>query len=114
MTRVATPANEPALLQIALHGTASHVEKLVGRYEWTKRASAAQDAQMRYSERAVHYYYEMGNTLVVHARLPRDIGALVVKALQVASDIVREAAKPTDVSAEPSMQLTLRPEGVKR
>ncbi len=102
MTRVATPANEIALLQVALHGTASHVERLVGRYEWTKRASAAQEAHTQYLNRTVHYFYETGDTLVLHARLPRDIGALVVKALQVATDVVREAATPADVSAETS------------
>ena len=33
MTRVATPENEDFLLRIAQHGTASHVEKVVGKYK---------------------------------------------------------------------------------
>ena len=33
MTRVATPATEPGLLNIALHGTASHVEKVVRTWQ---------------------------------------------------------------------------------
>jgi len=32
MTRVADPSNEEYFLNIALHGTASHVEKLVRSY----------------------------------------------------------------------------------
>ena len=37
MTRVATPVNENKLLQIALHGTASHVETQVRFCRQTKR-----------------------------------------------------------------------------
>jgi len=40
MTRVATPENEDFLLRIAQHGTASHVEKVVGKY---KNVQAATD-----------------------------------------------------------------------
>ena len=41
MTRVATAANEEALLNVALHGTASHVERLVRKYRWCQRRDAA-------------------------------------------------------------------------
>jgi len=40
MTRVATPKNEDALPNAALHGTASHVEKQVQRYRRLKRSEA--------------------------------------------------------------------------
>jgi hypothetical protein len=41
MTRVVTLENEDFLLRIAQHGTASHVEKAVGKY---KQVQAADDA----------------------------------------------------------------------
>ena len=37
MTRVATPENEDYLLMIARHGTASHVERVVGKYRNLRR-----------------------------------------------------------------------------
>jgi hypothetical protein len=92
MTRVATPANESVLLSIALHGTASHVEKLVRKYRWTQRRDAAKEAHAAYLNRAVHYFYDTGDTMVLHARLPREIGALFVKALEIANHLVREGA----------------------
>ena len=37
MTRVATPENEDNALEIAEHGTATHVEELVGKYRSVER-----------------------------------------------------------------------------
>ena len=38
MTRVATPENEDYLLTIARYGTASHMEKVVGKYQSVQHA----------------------------------------------------------------------------
>ena len=38
LTRIATPGNEPDLLEIGLHGTAQHVEKFVRLYRQARRA----------------------------------------------------------------------------
>ena len=40
MTRVATPENEDYLMRIAKHGTAAHVDRLVGLYRQVKRTEA--------------------------------------------------------------------------
>ncbi len=101
MTRVATPANERALLSMALHGTASHVEKLVGKYRWTQRQEAAKQAHSQYLNRAVHHFYETKDTFVLHARLPAEVGALVVKALQIATELVREGAPEGLIQVSP-------------
>ena len=75
------------------------------KYRWTQRRAAAKEAHTQYLNRAVHYFYDTGDTMVLHARLPREIGALFVKALEVANDLVREGAPdgligPPRVSAE--------------
>ena len=44
MTRAATPGNEAHLLQVARHGTAQHVEKLVRKFA---RASRLADSSAR-------------------------------------------------------------------
>ena len=93
ITRVATPANESVLAHIARYGTASHVEKLVRKYRWTQRRDAERNAQSQHLNRCVHYFYDVNDTFVLNARLPPEIGAIVVKALQAAGDVLRESAK---------------------
>jgi len=90
MTRVATAANESVLVNVARHGTASHVEKLVRKYRWTERRDAGKLAHA-HANRAVHYFYDDADTFVLHARLPAEIGAIVRKALDAARDVLRES-----------------------
>ncbi len=104
MTRVATPANEDVLLNVALHGTAAHVEKLVRKYAWTQRRDAARTAHGQHVSRYLSCFYDDSGMLVIQGRLPPDVGALVRTALDAASDLLREreTSLPTDenVSAE--------------
>jgi len=104
MTRVASPANEDVLLNVALHGTAAHVEKLVRKYAWTQRRDAARTAQGQHVSRYLSCFYDDSGMLVIQGRLPPEIGALVRAALDAASDFLREreTSLPTDenVSAE--------------
>ena len=90
MTRVATAANESVLVGIGRHGTATHVENLVKKYRWTQGRDAGVLAHQQLLNRQVHSFYDETDTFVLHARLPREVGALVKKALEVAGDIVRE------------------------
>ncbi len=89
MTRVATPANESVLVNVALHGTAAHVERLVRKYRWVERAEAARRAQAQHEGRGLHYFFDEAGMLVVHGRLPPDVGALVRKALEAAAEELR-------------------------
>jgi Domain of unknown function (DUF222)/HNH endonuclease len=84
LTRVACRATERDLLNIALHGTAYHVEKTVRLY---RRALQVQELSREASQqesRSVSYYWEEDGSLVLKARLPAVGGALVVKALEAA------------------------------
>ncbi len=87
MTRVATPANESVLLSVARHGTAMHVEKLVRKFRWTQRRDAAKDSQLKHESRKVSYFYDVDGKFILHAELPPEIGALVRKAIQVATEL---------------------------
>ena len=104
MTRVATPANEDVLLNVALHGTAAHVEKLVRRYAWTRRRDAARTAHGQHVSRYLSCFYDDSGMLLIQGRLPPDVGAIVRTALDAASDLLRERETnlPTaeNVSAE--------------
>jgi hypothetical protein len=77
-------------LNIALHGTAYHVEKTVRLY---RRAMQAQELSREASQeanRSVSYYWEEDGSLVLKARLAAVGGALVVKALEAALGQVPE------------------------
>src|SRR5688572_27741540 len=90
MIRVATPANESVLVHVARHGTAAHVEKLVRKYHWTQRRDAAKQAQRQHEQRSVSYFFDSDDEFVPTARLPREIGAVVRKALETAAESLRE------------------------
>ena len=103
MTRVATAANESVLVSVALHGTAAHVEKLVRKYRWVERAEATRRAHVQHESRGLHYFFDEAGMLVVHGRLPPEVGALVRKALDAAVEDIRASEREdADASAETS------------
>ena len=109
LTRVATAENESTLLTIALHGTATHVEKLVRKYRWVRRQHDAERAETQHRERYLDTFWDDG-ALVVQARLPGEVGALVKQAIEAANAVADEANDPepdanqtqSNVSAEAS------------
>jgi hypothetical protein len=84
LTRVACPNTEAYFLEIALHGTASHVEKLVRYYRRAKEAEELSREAQQQAARHVSFFYDGDGSLVLKARLPAEIGALVLKALDAA------------------------------
>jgi hypothetical protein len=102
MTRVATPANEHALMNIAEHGSAAHVERATRAYRRVLRAQDREAADAVYHEREVRWRYEDDGTMVLTARLPPELGRLLCKALDAAAEEAREAEVPPDVPAETS------------
>jgi len=106
MTRVATAANESVLVHVARHGTAAHVEKLARKYRWTQRRDAAKLAQRQHEQRSVSYFFDIDDEFVLNARLPREIGAVVRRALETAVEALREPLRtPDGVSAETPLQI---------
>ncbi|MEM7280041.1 MAG: DUF222 domain-containing protein [Pseudomonadota bacterium] len=104
MTRVATDATEEYLLDIARHGTASHLEKVVRYYRGVLRENALEHAQKQYNGRELDAYYEDDNTMVIRLKLPAAQGALVMNALEglVDEEIAKKTVRERDGSAEPS------------
>jgi hypothetical protein len=82
MTRVATPENEDFLLRIARYGTASHVEKVVGKYRSVNCKDDSEVEREQDNARKLVYYQDSDGMWVIHAKLPAEAGALVVKAIE--------------------------------
>jgi hypothetical protein len=86
MTRVATRENEEALLNVALHGTAKHVETQVRLYRRVKRIEALQEENHRHAKRELSWYVEDSGFWVFKGRFTPEQGALIAKALDNALD----------------------------
>jgi Domain of unknown function (DUF222)/HNH endonuclease len=107
MTRIATPENEAALLNIAEHGTAAHMDKLVRKYSRVERLEDTKQANDRYFRRYLRFTYDDDDSLLIYGRLPPEIGAVVRKAIDAAVEAMEEREPPTvetrsNVSAETS------------
>ena len=79
MTRVATPKNEAALLQVALHGTASHVETQVRLYRKTKRIEALEEENLRHGHRELSWHIDDDGYWIFKGRFTPEQGADVEK-----------------------------------
>lgn len=83
MTRVATLENEDYLLQIARHGSAAHVERLVCNFRKVQSIAERQRANALHEDRYVTFHHDQHGALVIEARLPPETGDIVLKALAV-------------------------------
>ena len=93
MTRVANEENEDYLLMIAQHGTAHHVETVVRGYRRAERLD--EPADRLHDSREFNYRWDDDGSLVFNGRLPADVGAMLMKAIQASID-----RKEKEVSAE--------------
>ena len=103
MTRVATAKNETALLQVALHGTASHVETQVRLYRKTKRIEALGEENLRHGHRELIWHIDDEGYWVFKGRFTPEQGALLQKALEAAGDQLFEEQQ--NVPAEVAMEI---------
>jgi hypothetical protein len=86
ITRVATPESEDYLLMIARHGTAHHVETLVRGYRRAQKLSEAGVAECQFESREFDYRWDDDGSLVFKGRLPAEVGAMLMKAIDRAVD----------------------------
>jgi hypothetical protein len=114
MTRVADADSEDYLLMIAEYGTAHHVEQLVAKYRRVRRLEDAQNADAQHLARELTTYTDDDGSLVIHARLPAEVGAMVLKALELATERqfrARRAETRDDVTAATSGTPDSAPDG---
>ncbi len=102
LTRIATPRNEDELLMIALHGTANHVEALVRKYRRAEEACELGREASQFATRGLTWYFDDDGSLFLQARLPAEGGAVVLRALELATATPRRTPDAQDVSAETS------------
>lgn len=96
ITRVASEATEETFLQVAIYGTAQHVEKLVRVFRRAKEAEELSREEQQQARRGVSWLYDPDGSIVIKATLPAETGALFIKAMEAAV----AAAPPTMTTAE--------------
>lgn len=97
LTRIATPDNERQLLDVALAGTAAHVERIVRAWRRVDRIEAARMTERRHHARHVTTWVDEDGMVVIRGRLTPEIGAIVQRALESAADeLFRESVRTPD------------------
>lgn len=86
ITRVATTANEDYLLNIALHGTASHVEDVVRGYRRALDAEELSREAIQQRDQNLWFHTEPDGSMTIRGRVPAEVGALFKRALEAAVD----------------------------
>lgn len=92
------PRTSLNLLNIALCGTASHVEDMVRGYRRALDAEELSREAIQQRDQSFWFHTEADGSLVIRGRLQAEVGALFVKALQAAEDSLPVAK---NVSAPP-------------
>ena len=86
VTRVATPETEQALLDVALCGTAAHVEQIVRGWRRVDRVAEQAEDRRRHETRSLRTWVDDDGMVVVRGRLTPQVGAVLRRALEAACD----------------------------
>jgi hypothetical protein len=86
MTRVADADNEDYLLNIALCGTATHVEMVARGYCRALDAKALTREAIQDRDQSLWFFTDPDGSLTIRGRVPAEIGALFKRALETAED----------------------------
>ncbi|MGD2122465.1 MAG: DUF222 domain-containing protein [Gemmatimonadota bacterium] len=86
LTRRATADNEGELLEIARSRSTAELERVVRAYPQGSRADEAVLERERYERRTLSVFPDYDGMYVVRGRLPAEVGALFMRAVEAASD----------------------------
>lgn len=86
LTRVATADNEASLLNFALAGNCTHVERVVRAWRRVDRVQGAKETETRHLQRQLSTWVDDDGMVVIRGRLTPEAGAAVQRALEAAAD----------------------------
>ncbi len=81
ITRIAEPATEAALVEMALAGTTNHVERIVSAYRRAEQDELAAE-QRQHLRRGLHHTRDEDGSLVITIRVPAEAGAVILSAVE--------------------------------
>ncbi|NQZ07003.1 MAG: DUF222 domain-containing protein [Algicola sp.] len=109
ITRVATDDNEKIFLDIAMSGTANHMDELVRRYQKVDESQQPVEQGDEYQKRQLNYFQDREGMWIIRAKLPQVEGGLLIKALEEISrqqnknDSAEATAQEQNDSAEAAL-----------
>ena len=92
LTRVASPATEARLLAVALCATAAQVERLVRAWRRVDRDAQPDAEQVLLANRTLSMQVDEDGMVVLRGRLPPEVGALLLRAVEAALEQVPATA----------------------
>jgi hypothetical protein len=101
LTRVATPENEKALLELARGATAAVLERMLRSYRLGSREAEAARERRRIESRCLSLFPDEDGMIVVRGRLTPEQGALLMRAEEAANDALYREQGHENGSAEP-------------
>ncbi|MGD2123073.1 MAG: DUF222 domain-containing protein, partial [Gemmatimonadota bacterium] len=93
LTRRATAENEGELLKIAKGVTTAELKRVVRAYPVGKRIDEEARERERFESRKLSVFPDYDGMYVVRGRLPAEVGALLMRAVEAASDILYRAER---------------------
>lgn len=85
LTRIATPMNEADVVVLAEHATASQVDRIVSAYRGVLTVEEEiERANRQVAEQHLRSDWEDDGSMAIHRRMPSEVGALLLKALEAA------------------------------
>ena len=94
VTRVATPETEQTLLDVALCGTAAHVEQVVRGWRRVDRVAEQAEDRRRHEARSLRTWVDDDGMVVVRGRLTPEVGAVLRRALEATCDQAQAQRAP--------------------
>ena len=98
LTRVATAESEGELLDLARTGSAAHLERVVRAWKTLSRADEAKREEVLYRTRRFSVVPDGDGMYVVRGRLTPEVAAVLLRAVEAASDALFEAASEEERS----------------
>ena len=97
LTRVATPENEGDLLELARCSTAAQLERTVRAWRRLSRWDEQELERMRHRSRCFSVFPDEDGMYVVRGRLDPEVGAMLMRAVDAASDALFRAGTSEDI-----------------
>ncbi|MGB5525673.1 MAG: DUF222 domain-containing protein, partial [Gemmatimonadota bacterium] len=104
LTRVATPENEADLLDLARGATTAQLERMVRGFKLGSRQDEVDREKERFESRCFSVFPDEEGMYMVKARLTPEVGALLMRAVEAASDALYREKGPKSVSYETSFE----------
>jgi hypothetical protein len=101
LTRVATADTEALLLAVGRAGTAEHVERIVRGWRRMDSKAEAREEALQHASRSLHVYPDADGTVRVRGRLTPEAGAVLVKALAAAREVLYPRRRDQAPEADP-------------